>query len=255
MKKSFSLNDLGRVTAKIKQKALQEEARIKREQDEEKARRRIAEAKIEESRKRQEEFKKRIDNSDTENTEPSFASQMKGVKKMVQDTVPRFTPLMDKEAAQKLREMAEDEKKEEDMSFFSTAGMQFVDPLDTISYRTPGLQYGVMKKLKAGEYLPETWVDLHNHTVENAYKAIRKTIVYAMRKNMRCIIIIHGKGEFSEPKALLKSYVAHWLKDMPEVLGYHTAMPFHGDKGATYVLLKKGVEAREENRERLAIRR
>ena len=106
-----------------------------------------------------------------------------------------------------------------------------------------------MRKLKAGEYFPQLGVDLHNNTIEQAYKKVRKLVIKAYREDVRCIIIVHGKGEFSTPKALLKSYVAHWLKMMPEVLAYHTAMPYHGDKGATYVLIKKGEGSRLETRE------
>ncbi|MGN1394306.1 MAG: DNA endonuclease SmrA [Succinivibrionaceae bacterium] len=184
----------------------------------------------------------------------SFADAMKGVKKIKQNTIERKTPIMDPKVSQMLKDMHSDEKKEEDLGFFSTANMVFVDPNDNISYKTPGLQYGVMKKLKSGEYLPQDGIDLHNNTVENAYIKVRKLIIKAYRQNIRCILIIHGKGEFCNPKALLKSYVAHWLKQMPEVLAYHTAMPYHGDKGATYVLIKKGDEARIETRENFARR-
>ena len=255
MAKTFSLGDLKKVTSALKQEELRREAELKRQENARIAQEQKEQEKLLKSRKRLEEFEKGLAKSESSPDQISFAEQMKGVKKLTQDKIPTTTKMMDRDAALKLREMAEDEKKEEDMSFFSTAGMIFVEPTGMLSYRTPGLQYGVFRKLKAGEYSPETWVDLHNHTVENAYKDVRKTIVRAIRKNMRCILIIHGKGEFSEPKALLKSYVAHWLSHMPEVLGYHTAMPYHGGAGSTYVLLKKGPEARLETREEIAARR
>ncbi len=255
MAKTFSLTDLKKVTSALKQEELKKEAELKRQEIARNRQKLKEQEQLEKARKRLEEFESGLLKSETAPKEISFEAQMKGVKKLTQDKIPTTTKIMDRDAALKLREMAEDEKKEDDMSFFSTAGMIFVEPAGMISYRTPGLQYGVFRKLKAGEYSPETWVDLHNHTVENAYKDVRKTIVRAIRKNMRCILIIHGKGEFSEPKALLKSYVAHWLRRMPEVLGYHTAMPYHGGAGSTYVLLKKGIEARQETREEIAARR
>lgn len=197
----------------------------------------------------EEEFVKNFDE------ELSFADQMKGIKVMKQDKVATVTPIMDPETSARRKKHCMDEKKEEQLDFFSTANMDFVQPHDDISYKCSGLQYGVMRKLKSGEYLPQTGVDLHHHTIEQAYKKVRKLIVHAYENDIRCLLIIHGKGEFSKPKALLKSYVAHWLRQMPEVLAYHTAMPYHGDKGATYVLIKKSDEAKENNRERFSKRR
>ncbi|MBQ3775540.1 MAG: Smr/MutS family protein [Ruminobacter sp.] len=184
-----------------------------------------------------------------QDTHGSFSDFIQGVKKIKSNTVEHKKPLMDPKISQMLKDRCTEENKEEELDFFSTANMEFVDPLDTISYKTAGLQFGVMRKLKAGEYFPQLGVDLHNNTIEQAYKKVRKLVIKAYREDVRCIIIVHGKGEFSTPKALLKSYVAHWLKMMPEVLAYHTAMPYHGDKGATYVLIKKGEGSRLETRE------
>lgn len=185
----------------------------------------------------------------------SFAEEMKGVKKIVYDKIEFKKEIMDPKISARLKEMCEDEKLEDEVDFFSTSNMVFVEPQEVISYKTPGLQYGVLRKLKSGEYTPQDGIDLHNHSVEQAYVKVRKFILKAVKQNLRCVIVIHGKGEFSTPKALLKSYVAHWLKMMPEVIGYHTAMPYHGDKGSTYVLLKKGPDARDDTRERMAKRR
>ena len=48
---------------------------------------------------------------------------------------------------------------------------------------------------------------------------------------------------------LLKSCVAHWLPQMDEVLGFHTAQRQHGSYGATYVLLKKSSKKSLQSRE------
>ncbi len=189
------------------------------------------------------------DDEPEEEKPATFGDFVKGVRQIKSDTVERSVPIMDPEVSRIIRDIYTDEHKEEEPDFFSTANMEFVDPNDTISYKVPGLQYGVARKLKAGEYLPRMGADLHNSTIEQAYKKVRKLIVRAHRENVRCVLIVHGKGEYSKPKALLKSYVAHWLKMMPEVLAYHTAMPYHGDKGATYVLIRKGEEERTETRE------
>ena len=47
-----------------------------------------------------------------------------------------------------------------------------------------------------------------------------------------------------------KSYVNHWLRELDEVIAYHTAQPMHGGFGATYVLLKKHPQQKLINREK-----
>jgi DNA-nicking Smr family endonuclease len=49
---------------------------------------------------------------------------------------------------------------------------------------------------------------------------------------------------------LKKSYVNHWLRELDEVIAYHTAQPMHGGFGATYVLLKKHPQQKLINREK-----
>jgi DNA-nicking Smr family endonuclease len=63
------------------------------------------------------------------------------------------------------------------------------------------------------------------------------------------VLIAHGRGEQSATPARLKSYVAHWLGQLPEVIAYSSADARHGGTGAVLVLLRKSFEAREETRE------
>ena len=52
------------------------------------------------------------------------------------------------------------------------------------------------------------------------------------------------------PGAKIKSYVNHWLREIPEVLAYHSAQRHHGGVGAVYVLLRKSEQKKQQNRER-----
>ena len=66
------------------------------------------------------------------------------------------------------------------------------------------------------------------------------------------MLILHGKGERNiHQQAKLKSYAAKWLKEIPQVMAYHSAQKHHGGTGALYVLLKKSERLKEKNRERL----
>lgn len=69
-------------------------------------------------------------------------------------------------------------------------------------------------------------------------------------RDIRAVLVLHGKGERSQPQALLKSYVSAWLPRIPEVMAIHSAERRHGGSGALYVLLKKSERKKAENRER-----
>lgn len=59
----------------------------------------------------------------------------------------------------------------------------------------------------------------------------------------------------SNPPALMKSYLATWLEQISDVMGYHSALRQHGGCGAVYVMLKKSPEKKLDNRERHLARR
>jgi len=44
--------------------------------------------------------------------------------------------------------------------------------------------------------------------------------------------------------------VAHWLVQLADVIGFHSAPRRDGGTGATFVLIRKSPSQKEENRER-----
>merc|ERR1712093_127282 len=115
-----------------------------------------------------------------------------------------------------------------------------VPPDDFIHFQQPGIQDGVFKKLRLGKYPLETNLTLSGKTLEQSRDLIYSTIKSSHERGVRALLIKHGTGENSKPfPALKKSYVNHWLRELDEVIAYHTAQPMHGGFGATYVLLKK----------------
>ncbi len=129
-----------------------------------------------------------------------------------------------------------------------------VKPWDELSFKRDGVQHGVFKNLRLGKYAIDSRLDLHGFTVEAARKTVVEFIGDCLAANLRCLLILHGKGELREKPALLKSCVNHWLQQMDSVLAFHSAQRFHGGFGATYVLLRKSEEKREENKERYSKR-
>lgn len=125
-------------------------------------------------------------------------------------------------------------------------------PQDPITFKQIGLQEGVYKKLRTGRYEPEAKLDLHGLTVDQSLTAILSFVSSSINAQKRCVLISHGKGIKQENPARLKNYTAAWLKQMPEVMAYHSCLPKHGGTGTVYVLLRKSEQKKLENRERFS---
>lgn len=131
-----------------------------------------------------------------------------------------------------------------------------IEPLDAwyvLDFKRPGIQNGVYKKLRLGKYDVEARLDLHRLTVKQARDETHTFVKEAMELGLRTLLIMHGKGQRKsevEKTAVLKGYINRWLQDLDDVQAFHSAQPVHGGTGAVYVLLKKSVEKKRENRER-----
>lgn len=131
-----------------------------------------------------------------------------------------------------------------------------VEPLDAwyvLAFKRPGIQHGVYKKLRQGRYDIDARLDLHRLSVKQARVDVHSFIQEAMEYGLRTVLILHGKGQRKteqEKTAVLKGYVNRWLQDLEEVQAFHSAQPLHGGTGAVYVLLRKNLQKKRENRER-----
>ena len=128
-----------------------------------------------------------------------------------------------------------------------------VEPLtahDVLSWQRPGVQHGVFKKLRLGQYPIEARLDLHRMTVEEARKEVFQFINDCVNYGLRSVIILHGKGERNpDGIAQLKSYLAKWLPELEAVLAFHSAQKRHGGTGAAYVMVRKSDHEKQHNRE------
>ena len=124
-----------------------------------------------------------------------------------------------------------------------------VAPRDVLEWKKDGVQNAVFSRLKQGHYPVEGSLDLHRLSVREAREAVYKFFRLAEAKRWRTVLIAHGRGEQSATPARLKSYVAHWLGQMTNVIAYASADRRQGGTGAVLVLLRKSAAAREENRE------
>ncbi|MFH7566452.1 DNA endonuclease SmrA [Oceanimonas smirnovii] len=184
----------------------------------------------------------------------SFLDEMDGLTPLKQDTLPASHASKRDAATIAARRKAAETSAEAALPLLSLDHVALLRPDDMVSYKKPGVQEGVFKKLRLGKYPCDARLDLHHHSVEKARDALLNFLQGCLRRNLRAVMIVHGKGERSQPPALLKSYVSGWLPQLPEVLACHSALHQHGGSGCLYVLLRKSEQAKQDTRERLQSR-
>ncbi|MGQ3890250.1 Smr/MutS family protein [Legionella sp. CNM-1927-20] len=99
-----------------------------------------------------------------------------------------------------------------------------------------------LRELKLGKIPRQAKLDLHGFKSDIAQQILVEFIQQAMALDHRCLLIIHGKGSPHGESPILKNLVNHWLKQIPTVMAFHSALPQEGGTGALYVLLKRNRE-------------
>ncbi len=144
-------------------------------------------------------------------------------------------------------------EKARDRNILADEGIAPLDPWFVLEFKRPGVQNGVFRKLKQGRYDMEARLDLHRMTVARARRELFEFIEESYRLGLRCVALVHGKGESrgeKEAAGVLKGCADHWLRQLDVVQAFHSAQPRHGGTGAVYILLRKSEEKKRENRER-----
>ena len=109
---------------------------------------------------------------------------------------------------------------------------------ETLSYRRPEISPEVVKKLRRGHWALQAQIDLHGMRREQAREALSHFIQDSAKRGMRCVRVIHGKGNGSPGREpVLKSRVRRWLVQKHEVLAFVQARACDGGSGALMVLL------------------
>ncbi|BDR33602.1 Smr domain protein [Photobacterium damselae subsp. damselae] len=183
-----------------------------------------------------------------------FREMMADVSPIKQDTV-EVTNKFNVTDAQLARQLAAQTLSDSDPEYLSIDYAKMVKPDDMLEFKRDGVQEGVIRKLRLGKYEIQARLDLHRKTLKEAREEVLKFLKQCQRLDIRSVLIVHGKGERSNPPALMKSYLATWLEQISDVMGYHSALRQHGGYGAVYVMLKKSPEKKLDNRERHLARR
>lgn len=181
-----------------------------------------------------------------------FQAEMLGVTPLKRDARERLLR-KENEGDGKARRLAAAGEPEGLLNSLVDEGIEPLDAWYVLAFKRPGIQHGVYKKLRQGRYDIDARLDLHRLSVKQARIDVHSFIQEAMQYGLRTVLILHGKGQRKteqEKTAVLKGYVNRWLQDLEEVQAFHSAQPVHGGTGAVYVLLRKNLQKKRENRER-----
>jgi DNA-nicking Smr family endonuclease len=105
-----------------------------------------------------------------------------------------------------------------------------------------GLDPRLVTRLRRAEFAVQAHIDLHGMIQPAAKDALRSFIVESVRKGLRAVLVVHGRGLGSPGgRPVLKHAVSQWLAGTfgGYVLAFTTARQQDGGTGAMYVLLRR----------------
>jgi len=147
-------------------------------------------------------------------------------------TPPRPTPIA--------RQLQADEQaalKESISDDFSAESLMDTD--ESLSFARNGIGPDTLRKLRRGHWVIQSQLDLHGMRSDEAREALGEFLRGAVKRGLRCVRVIHGKGLGSLNKEpVLKIKVRRWLAQKDEVIAYCQARAADGGAGALVVLLK-----------------
>jgi len=110
---------------------------------------------------------------------------------------------------------------------------------EDLSFVRGGIGPDVLRKLRGGGWVTQDQLDLHGLRTDQAREALSQFVRDSVKRGIRCVRIIHGKGLGSlGKKPVLKNKVRNWLVQKDEVLAFCQARAADGGSGALMVLLK-----------------
>ena len=114
-----------------------------------------------------------------------------------------------------------------------------LDTDEQLSYARIGIGADTLRKLRRGHWVIQAQLDLHGMRRDEAREALGEFLRNAVKRGMRCVRIVHGKGLGSVNKEpVLKNKVRNWLVQKDEVMAFCQARAAEGGSGALVVLLK-----------------
>jgi DNA-nicking Smr family endonuclease len=115
------------------------------------------------------------------------------------------------------------------------------DTQEYVEWIHPQFRDDIIQSLHEGKFAVQAFLDLHGCTIPEAEEELDEFVKDALKKSLRCVKVIHGRGLRSVKGARLKYAVVarlsgHFRKD---IIAFVTARQCDGGLGALYVLLRK----------------
>jgi len=109
---------------------------------------------------------------------------------------------------------------------------------DDSAYLRPGLPREILRKLRRTHWVIQDALDLHGLGAEEAKRATAEFVADCVRRGLRCVRIVHGKGLRSAGREpVLKRHIRKLLTRKSEVLAFVEPRAIEGGSGAVVVLL------------------
>ena len=120
-----------------------------------------------------------------------------------------------------------------------------LDDDPSLSFTRAGVGSDVVRKLRKNHWPVQDELDLHGLRRDAARDQVGDFLARAVRRKLRCVCIIHGKGLGSaggEP--VLRSMVHSWLEQKDDVIAFCAANVDGRNHGALIVLLRAALTAK-----------
>lgn len=163
-----------------------------------------------------------------------FRDEVGEVRPLVQD---RAGPFKRKPPPRPLRR--DSRPWEEEEGYRDLYSEHEIETPEFLEFARPGVQKRLLGELRRGRLEIGLELDLHGLTVRYARQVLQEFLYECGRRDIRSVLIIHGKGSGSEERQpVLKQKLNLWLRQREEVLAFCSALRRDGGTGAVYVLLK-----------------
>lgn len=169
----------------------------------------------------------------------SFSEAMKGVREIDRSnikangkhSVRKISRLHKGELEEQLKKVLEDDYifNTFDLPEYMEGSVEDISPM-------------VMEKLRNGEFSIQKTLDLHGYNKMEAQMLFEEFIRDAVKSQLNCVRVIHGRGLKSQDTPILKQSLTQWIiraMNRKWVLAFASCKMCDGGPGATYILLKK----------------
>lgn len=171
-----------------------------------------------------------VNSKPQDHEEPSFLDEMSGVTPLQEK---RVKPWKKRPPPRPLQVQPQEREVQEFVDVDITTH-------DFLEFRRSGIQHRLFRDLQRGAIPPQSTLDLHGSRVAEARSALAEFIRDSAGKGLRCVRIIHGKGQRSAAQQpILKQKLNQWLPQRREVLAFVSAPRRDGGTGVVYVLLSR----------------